>query len=195
MAYDITPSQSDCYPGTNVLINKLNIKEQKQLDENETLITSVKTLQIELRPMAQEPDFAYYKSLHLELFEELYDWAGQVRQINISKLRTAFCPADQIESTAWEIFARLKSHRYFLDLSRDELVNELADLYDSINYLHPFREGNGRVQRLYFRQLARRIGCSLNFAAVDSDRMMVATIHASVGIMDDLRKVFDEILA
>lgn len=53
---------------------------------------------------------------------------------------------------------------------------------------------NGRVQRLFFRQLARWIGYSLNFAAVDSDRMMIATIRASAGVMDDLRQIFEEIL-
>ena len=194
MAYEIMPSQDDCYPGASVLVNKLGIRNQQQLDENETLIVSVKTLQIELQPLTAEPDFAYYKSLHRALFEELYDWAGQVRTINMSKLRTAFCPATEIEATANEVFARLKAKRYFAALPRAELTSELAELYDSINYLHPFREGNGRVQRLYFRQLTRWIGHSLNFAAVDSDRMMIATIHASAGVMDDLRQVFDEIV-
>lgn len=59
MAYNITPSQNDCYPGTSVLVNKLGIRDQKQLDENETLITSVKTLQIELQPIVAAPGFAY----------------------------------------------------------------------------------------------------------------------------------------
>lgn len=194
MAYSITPPSDDCYPGTSVLINKLGIMDQKQLDENETLITSVKTLQIEMQPVAAEPDFAYLKHLHFVLFDELYSWAGKIRTINISKMRTAFCPADQIEETAKAIFERLQANRYFRGLPRNELVCELADLYDSINYLHPFREGNGRIQRLYFRRLAQWIDHSLNFAAVDSDRMMIATIRASAGVMDDLRQVFEEIL-
>lgn len=177
-----------------MLINKLGIRDQKQLDENETLITSVKTLQIELQPIAAAPDFAYLKALHRTLFEELYDWAGQMRTINMSRLRTAFCPAEQIESTAQAIFAHLSAQTYFRNLPRTTLIDEMADLYDSLNYLHPFREGNGRVQRLYFRQLARWIGHTLNFVAVDSDRMMIATIHASAGIMDGLRQIFDEIL-
>lgn len=88
----------------------------------------------------------------------------------------------------------MQSLHYFRDCSREELIAELADLYDSLNYLHPFREGNGRVQRLYFRQLARWIGHSLNFAVIDSDRMMIATIHASAGIMDGLQQIFDEML-
>lgn len=194
MAYSITPSSDDCYPGTSVLINKLGITDQKQLDENETLITSVKALQIEMQPVKAEPDFAYLKHLHFVLFDELYSWAGKIRTINISKMRTAFCPAAQIEETAQGIFRRLQSCHYFSGLPQSDLICELADLYDAINYLHPFREGNGRVQRLYFRRLAQWIGHSLNFAAVDSDRMMLATIRASAGVMDDLRQVFKEIL-
>ena len=116
------------------------------------------------------------------------------REVYMSKLRTAFCPADQIEETARQIFERLAEQQYFSSLSHAEMADELADLYDSINYLHPFREGNGRVQRLYFRQLARYIGHHLNFAAVDSYLMMVATIHASAGIMDNLHAIFMKIL-
>lgn len=150
MGYNITLAHDDCYPGTSVLINKLNIRTQAQLDENELVLTSAKNLQIELEPMNEEPDFAYLKQLHRIMFGELYDWAGTIRTINMSKLRTAFCPADQIESLAAEIFSRLQGLHYFRDCSREELIAELADLYDSLNYLHPFREGNGRVQRLYF---------------------------------------------
>ncbi|MCU6790156.1 Probable adenosine monophosphate-protein transferase fic [uncultured Butyricicoccus sp.] len=194
MAYSVTPSAEDCYPGTSVLINKLGITDQKRLNENETLITSVKMLQIEMQPITAEPDFSYLKHLHHLLFDEIYSWAGQVRHINISKLRTAFYPANQIEETAYAIFERLQKCHYFSNLPRNELVCELSDLYDSINYLHPFREGNGRVQRLYFRKLAQWLGHNLNFAAVESERLMIATIHASAGVMDDLRQIFDEIL-
>lgn len=83
---------------------------------------------------------------------------------------------------------------FFRALKRDEFVRELSDLYTSINYLHPFREGNGRTQRLFFRQLAQRAGYKLNFALVDSDRMMLATIHAASGIQDSLIQIFDEVL-
>lgn len=93
------------------------------------MLTSAKILQIELEPINEEPDFAYLKQLHRIMFGELYDWAGTIRTINMSKLRTAFCPADQIESLAAEIFSRLHSMRYFRDCSREELIAELADIY------------------------------------------------------------------
>ena len=83
---------------------------------------------------------------------------------------------------------------FFCGLPRKDFIVELTDFYTSVNYLHPFREGNGRTQRLYFRQLAQRVGYKLDFAAADSDRMMIATIHAASGIEDTLRSLFDEMI-
>ena len=194
MAYSIDPSGDSCYPGTSVLINKLAIRDQAQLEENEALITTVQSLKFELEPFPEELDFVYYKRLHRFLFESLYEWAGEVRTVNLSKQHTSFCPADEIETLAGASFGRLAQYNYLRGLSRSDFLNELVDLYISLNYLHPFREGNGRVQRLYLRQLAQRAGYHLNFAGVDSDEMMIATIHAASGILDTLRQVFEQIV-
>lgn len=194
MAYSIDSSSDGCYPGTSVLVNKLGIQNQAQLDENETLIVGVKSLQFELAPFPEPLDFNYYKKLHRFLFDELYEWAGIVRSINLSKQHTRFCPADEIESLAGRMFSRIEQMNFLCGLPREDFIAELTDFYSSVNYLHPFREGNGRTQRLYFRQLAQRAGYKLDFAAVDSDRMMIATIHAASGIEETLRNVFDVIM-
>lgn len=192
MAYSIESSQDSCYPGTSILINKLGIQNQAQLDENETLIVGVKSLQFELAPFPEPLDFSYYKRLHQFLFDELYDWAGTVRSVDLSKQRTHFCPADEIEPLAVRMFGRVEKMDFFCGLPREDFIIELADFYSSVNYLHPFREGNGRTQRLYFRQLAQRAGYKLDFSAVDSDRMMIATIQAAQGVADLLRQIFQE---
>ena len=194
MAYGISPTDESCYPGTTVLINKLGIKNQAHLDESETLIVGVKSLQYELTPFPEELNFNHYKRLHKLLFDELYEFSGQLRTIDMSKQHTHFCPVHDVEDLAGRIFSRLAYMNYFRGLKREVFVRELADLYASINYLHPFREGNGRTQRLYFRQLAYRAGYKLNFASLDSDRMMLATIHAASGIQDSLIQIFDEIV-
>lgn len=195
MSYTLDPLSEDCYPETSVLINKLGIQDQAQLDESEALITGVKALQFELSPFPGLMDFSYYKRLHGFLFGELYDWAGTVRTVNFSKQHTQFCAADNIESLAALMFARIGNINYLRGMGRQEFLVELADFYNSLNYLHPFREGNGRVQRLYFRQLARQAGYNLDFAKVDSDTMMLATIHAASGIQDTLLQVFDEMIS
>lgn len=194
MAYSIESSHDSCYPGTSVLINKLGIQNQAQLDESETLIVGVKSLQFELDPFPEPLDFSYYKRLHRFLFSELYEWAGTVRSIDLSKQHTHFCSADKIESLAGKMFERVEKKNFFCGLPREEFITELTDFYSSVNYLHPFREGNGRTQRLYFRQLAQRAGYKLDFSAVDSDRMMIATIHAASGVQETLRNLFNEII-
>ena len=100
MAYSIDSSSDSCYPGTSVLVNKLGIQNQAQLDENETLIVGVKSLQFELAPFPEPLDFKYYKKLQRFLFDELHEWAGTVRSIELSKQRTRFCPVSEIESLA-----------------------------------------------------------------------------------------------
>jgi cell filamentation protein len=141
MAYGISPTDESCYLGTTVLINKLGIKNQAHLDESETLIVGVKSLQYELAPFPEELDFNYYKRVYRFLFDELYDWAGQLRTINMSKQHTQFCPVQDISDLGERIFSRLASMQYFRRLKREDFVRELADLFTSINYLHPFREG------------------------------------------------------
>ena len=194
MAYSIESSNDSCYPGTSVLVNKLGIQNQTQLDENETLIVGVKSLQFELAPFLEPLDFNYYKRLHRFLFDGLYEWAGTVRSIDLSKQRTRFCPVSEIESLAGRMFSRIEQMNFLCGLPRKDFITELTDFYASVNYLHPFREGNGRTQRLYFRQLAQRAGYKLDFSAVDSDRMMIATIHAASGVADTLRELFNEII-
>ena len=57
--------------------------------------------------------------------------------------------------------------------------------------LHPFREGNGRTQRLFFTLLICHAGYAINFAYCDTDALMTATIHAAHGVMDYLYQFFD----
>ncbi|WP_409967424.1 Fic family protein [Bengtsoniella intestinalis] len=195
MAYSIDATSHDCYPDSSVLVNKLGIRNQQQLDETELFLVGVQTLQFEAKPLEGALDFNYYKQIHKLLFEALYDWAGTVRTINMSKQHTQFCECQSIDELGILMFARIAKMHYLQGLPRDEFITEIVDFYANLNYLHPFREGNGRCQRLYIRQLALQAGYSLDFAKIDSDRMMIATIHAASGVRDTLLQVFDEMIS
>ena len=84
-----------------------------------------------------------------------------------------------------------KKDGYFENLSFDEFVKRIAEFYNDVNYIHPFREGNGRTQRIYFTQLIRHYGYDINFADVDTDELMIATIQASSGVIDFLVEFFE----
>ena len=135
MAYSIDPIQDNCYPGTTVLINKLDIRDETTLNEAEALATFVNASKLEQHPLEGAFDFAHYKAVHHFLFSDLYDWAGQIRTVNISKKGTRFCPAEEIEQRAELIFGRLKACNYFWGLPHDEFVEEIVDFYCAINEL------------------------------------------------------------
>ena len=134
-------------------------------------------------------DFEHFKKIHEFLFCDLYEWAGQVRTVDISKKRTKFLDAASIEDIATKCFAKV-ANGYLEGLTLEKFATRIAQLYHDVNYIHPFREGNGRTQRIYFTELIRHYGYDINFSEVDTDELMIATIQASNGVMDFLVEFF-----
>ena len=190
MAYSLNPSSDNCYEGTTCLVNKLGIRDEKRLSEVEAQITFAKAVMLEETPIDEDFGFEHFKKIHEFLLCDLYEWAGQVRTVDISKKRTKFLDAASIESIGTKCFAKVKDG-YFENLSSDEFVKRIAEFYNDVNYIHPFREGNGRTQRIYFAQLIRHYGYDINFADVDTDELMIATIQASSGVIDFLVEFFE----
>jgi cell filamentation protein len=190
MAYDINSVTADCYDGTTCLINKFGITDEKLLSKVEADITFAKASELEANPVKGAFDLEHYKSIHRYLFEDLYDWAGKFRTINMSKKGTKFANAEDLDKLCNLCFTRLKNEIYFKENKFDEFIENIVDLYSSLNMLHPFREGNGRTERIFIAQLIRFNGYDINFSEIDSDYLMIATIQASQGIMDNLTKIF-----
>ena len=189
MAYSLNPSSDNCYEGTTCLINKFGIKDEKKLSELEAQITFAKAVLLDADSIKGNFDFEHFKKIHEFLFCDLYDWAGQIRTVDISKKRTKFLSAASVECVATKCFSKV-SNGYFDDLSFDDFATQIAEFYNNVNHIHPFREGNGRVQRIYFTQLIRHYGYDINFSEVDTDELMIATIQASQGVLDFLIAFF-----
>lgn len=192
MSYSIDPISANCYPGTSILINKFDIRDEQKLNEVESVLVSARNTEWINVPGQSSFDFEHYKEIHRYLFSDLYDWAGQIRAIDISKKGTLFCPAERIETQAALIFGRLAERNYFKRLPHEEFIDEIVDFYCASNYLHPFREGNGRTQRAFLTQLVRNAGYDINWADMDGDLLMIATIQASQGVVDLLRDILSE---
>ena len=193
MPYNLDPIYDDlCYQGTSILINRFDVRNGSELEKIETVVTFVQSAELEKNPLDGDFDFAHYKAVHKFLFGEIYEWAGEIRAVNISKKGTAFCPHEQINERAERIFGRLKKMNYFRNLPKDDFVSEIVDFYKITNDLHPFREGNGRTQRSFLTMLIRFAGYEINFSEVDVDLLMVATIHSAHGVNDFLHKIFTE---
>ena len=126
MSYSIDPLIADCYPGTSVLINKLDIRDEAALASAEAELVTVRIAQWLLEPLAGTFDFYHYKAIHGHLFGDLYDWAGQIRTVDLSPKGTPFCPAGRIEERAAAIFFRLKNLHYFRGMEAEPLVEEFT---------------------------------------------------------------------
>ncbi len=190
MGYSINSSTDNCYEGTTCLINKLNIRDEKILAEVEGRITFAKSSTLVKEPINSNFDFEHYKAIHKYLFDDLYDWAGQIRTVNLSKKGTQFAKADEIERIADACFKRLADNNYFRNMDFKDFVENIIDFYCVTNDLHPFREGNGRVQRIFIAQLIRFNGYDIDFNMIDTDELMMATIQATNGVTDSLKDIF-----
>lgn len=190
MSYSIDTLQSDCYEGTSCLINKFDIKDETVLKELETTITLTKITEYSLNPLFNTFDVQHYKEIHKYLFGDIYDWAGEYRTVDMSKKGTAFANADSIENLMSKCFERLNNKNLFQGLNFDDFVDNLVDFYCVTNMIHPFREGNGRTQRVFLTQLINENGYDIDFFEIDTDELMIATIQSANGVTDYLKDIF-----
>lgn len=182
-------NDSYCYENSDVLINLLDIRDGALLHEAERDISNVNADTIEFCPPPYDLD--YLKTIHRLLFQELYSWAGELRNVDISKADTRFCTVRRIEKESERIFDRLKQENYLTSLSRDELVEKAAEYYGDINMIHPFREGNGRAQRIFFEHLIVNAGFAISWNGIDPERWIEANEAAVLCDYAPLAGIFE----
>lgn len=173
-----------CYDGTNILINKLNIRDYKSLEKCETSIVSVKLLAMAKMGITGNFDNSHFVSIHRFLFEDLYPFAGSFRTENISKGYFQFAQWEYIETELTKLLNQLKSDNYLSDLSKKDFANKLAYYWSELNVLHPFREGNGRTTREFLRQLSLKNSYILNLENVSSKLLLDASKKSVIDISD-----------
>lgn len=194
MSYSLDPLQDDCYEGTNVLINKFDIRDGEKLDIIERDITSALIAKAYIEIPFENVDFDFYKNLHYYVFSDIYEWAGNIRNVDMSKKGTRFCSPERIETSGRDIFEYLSKISYLVNLTDEEFITEFTELYCRLNYLHQFREGNGRIQRLFLSILLKNIGKSIDFSKIDADLLMIATIKAVSGDIFILQDIFRQFI-
>ena len=160
-----------CYPGTDVLRNKAEITNAEDLDAYEGELSTLRSIEILENPVAGQFDLAHLKRIHLALFQDVYDWAGKIRTVDISRGNSRFANVRFIESAANDIFNNLARENWLKGLDADALSKRLAHYLSEINALHPFREGNGRVQRIFISQLSQSAGYQLDYSDLEQEQI------------------------
>ncbi len=179
----------DCYPGTDVLKNRFGLRDDKDLNEVEHYLSNKAAETLDF----QEPPYSLdtLKNIHRTLFSDIYSWAGEIRTVKISKGNTQFCIPGRIEPEAVKAFNKMADANWFVGYPRDALVVAVAKAYGTLNVIHPFREGNGRSQRILFEWIIINAGYGISWWKVDQDEWIQANIGSFYGDDTHLIAVFD----
>lgn len=178
-----------CYPDGDVLINLLDLKNSNALAEAEIAFTAerYRTYQSELTRIEQFT-FSHLQHLHYHLFQDLYHWAGQLREVEIVKGDTHFCTVPRIAIEGERLFGLIPD---FAQIEEQEaLIEHVADLFCEINLLHPFREGNGLVQRFFFEEMLFVLGYDLTWPELTQEQWVEANIAGVYLDLAPLKAIF-----
>ena len=178
-----------CYRDSDVLCNVLNIENSADLEEAEKALTALAALQIELKPPPYDLD--YLKTIHQYLFDDLYEWAGELRAIDLTKGSTRFCNYDRINPEANKIFGTLRKAGYYINHERSNLVAAVAELYIELNMVHPFREGNGRAQRILFEHIIINCGFEFDLEGISQREWVDANIAGVRCNYEPMKELFE----
>jgi cell filamentation protein len=182
-----------CYPGTAVLRNKQGIRDSETLSVAERKITILKILMLLDSPIGGNFDLSHLCAIHRFLFGDIYEWAGNTRQGEfLMKGSSIFCRGQYIKNAANTIFGKLKKEHYLRNLEKSSFIERLAYYMGEVNALHPFREGNGRAAREFFRELAKAAKYNLEFKDIEKDDLLAADIAAFQQNYDLLIKLLDK---
>ncbi len=181
-----------CYPGTDVLRNKADIFNAEELDAYEGELSTLRSIQILENPVEGKFDLSHLQLIHYALFQDIYDWAGKLRTVDISRGQSRFANVRFIESSARTLFSKLARENWLRKLDVDSLSERLAHYLSEINALHPFREGNGRVQRIFIFQLTQMAGYQLNYSDLEQEQIYAAMEMAFHGDESTLAKLIRE---
>jgi cell filamentation protein len=179
------------YPGKTILRNRFGLTDATELDRVERLYATNRSLQ----PVPRGSfDLIHLRAIHRHLFQDIYDWTGELRTVEISKGRQQFQFRQFIPTGMADVHRRLVRSRFLSGLEPAEFAGQAAAIIGDINYIHPFREGNGRTQFQYLKQLADRAGHSLDLARFSGPQWLAASISSHAADYGPMRTVIAEAL-
>jgi len=176
-------------PKTGVLRNLANITDPDDLHFFESVAVAKRIKELYEKPIKIKGADSLL-TIHRHLFQDVYSWAGEKRKVEISKAGKQFFPTTHFDNAFRFIDTLISDFRNISKKEKLQLAEKLAEILDTVNYLHPFREGNGRTQREFLRLLALGKGLRINLNPPDNksvyDKYMQGTINSDLKILTKL---------
>ncbi|MEX9253966.1 putative adenosine monophosphate-protein transferase Fic [Pseudenterobacter timonensis] len=181
------------YPGLNVMRNRLSIRQAERLEQAAYELTALRAATMPLGPAVR--GLPHLCAIHKHLYQDIFEWAGAIREVDIYQGDTRFCHFDYIENEGNALMQALEEEGYLTGLEREEFIARLSHYYCEINVLHPFRIGNGVAQRIFFEQLAIHAGYQLSWQGIDPDAWAAANQSGAMGDLNDLIAIFSKVVS
>jgi cell filamentation protein len=186
---NIDPDHSYTDPKTGVLRNLGGIADHEALTFAETAVTTKRLGELKAKPIKVKDSNALF-AIHQYLFQDIYAWAGKRRLVEISKGGKQFFPTSHFDNALKYIDSLIAEYQHIDNSDKAGLAKKLAEILDTVNFLHPFREGNGRTQREFIRLLAIAKNYTLNLNPPDNvdifKRYMLGAIEGNTGDLAEL---------
>lgn len=185
----IDPEYTYTNPKTGLLRNLQDIADPDVLLFVESAAVTKRLQELYKNPLKVKGTDSLIE-IHRQLFQDIYVWAGKKRIVEISKDGKQFFPTSHFDNAFRYIEQLLQEFKKIPKHNTRSLAEKLAEILDNVNYLHPFREGNGRTQREFLRLLALEKGLTLNLNPPDNEsvyeRYMKGTIESDVDTLTEL---------
>jgi cell filamentation protein len=182
------------YPGTSVLRNLADLRDADTLAARESQVSTLRLAQLSAQRLDGVYDLRHLQGFHSFIFQDLYPWAGELRSTPLAKPGSMFALPELIESYANEMFSQLAREGYLRGLPRDQFADRLTHYYAEINAVHPFRDGNGRAQRAFLRQLALDASHTLAWERLDPKALIYASQRSFQGEDLPMRDLLGRVL-
>jgi cell filamentation protein len=163
------------YPGTSVLKNLRGLSDPELLARFEARQTHRRIAELIDTAVEGGFDVAHLKAIHRHIFQDVYEWAGEFRTVNISKGGHLFGLATFLEPALHQMMAKLAAEKHLVGLDTESFVDRAAYFIGELNAAHPFREGNGRTQREFIRELGLKAGYYIDWRSTTVEKMNEAS--------------------
>jgi len=162
-----------------VLRNLPGLIDQEKLDRFEAAEAAEALIRLAINPVKGNFDSAHLKEIHARIFRNIYPWAGEFRQVNMHRRASyPFAVVQFMEVNLNSTFAKLAAEGRLTGLDATVFSSRAAYYLGELNTIHPFRDGNGRAQREFIRELAAQAGYRINWNRVTSEQMYSASIES-----------------
>lgn len=182
-------------PETGILRNLVDATTDAALEDRERRFAAIRAFEIEQLTIRPTRDLTELQTIHRHLFQDIYTWAGEIRTVDIWKGGEAFGPVSMIPSLTRNTSATVAPSTELKQLSRTQFVERIANYYNDFNYIHPFREGNGRTQRIFLARITNEAGWDLDWNRVTpADNINACHHDRQTAKADELITLLDEVV-